>query len=164
MSYPNHPHDEIVVEDDKRDYTHASEDGLSQSKSWEQVKEEAERDEVWQHSLSIWQSLKHNRAVSNTRILCRDVLTHQAVLWSVAASGCIIMESYDTVLLGSLFGLPAFKEHFGEDYGGKAGYQIAPGWQAGMQQVMDPCQMFETQDLSIRPPTWALSSECYSVL
>ena len=45
------------------------------------------------------------------------------------------MESYDTVLLGSLFGLPAFKEHFGNDYGGKAGYQIAPGWQAGMQQV-----------------------------
>ena len=45
------------------------------------------------------------------------------------------MESYNTVLLGSLFGLPAFKEHFGSDYGGKAGYQIAPGWQAGMQQV-----------------------------
>ena len=45
------------------------------------------------------------------------------------------MESYDTLLLGSLFGLPAFKEHFGNDYGGKAGYQIAPGWQAGMQQV-----------------------------
>jgi hypothetical protein len=45
------------------------------------------------------------------------------------------MESYDTLLLGSLFGLPAFKEHFGNNYGGKAGYQIAPGWQAGMQQV-----------------------------
>lgn len=45
------------------------------------------------------------------------------------------MESYDTLLLGSLFGLPAFKKHFGNDYGGKAGYQIAPGWQAGMQQV-----------------------------
>jgi SP family general alpha glucoside:H+ symporter-like MFS transporter len=45
------------------------------------------------------------------------------------------MESYDTLLLGSLFGLPAFKQHFGNDYGGKAGYQIAPGWQAGMQQV-----------------------------
>jgi SP family general alpha glucoside:H+ symporter-like MFS transporter len=45
------------------------------------------------------------------------------------------MESYDTLLLGSLFGLPAFKQHFGNDYGGKAGYQIAPGWQAGLQQV-----------------------------
>jgi SP family general alpha glucoside:H+ symporter-like MFS transporter len=45
------------------------------------------------------------------------------------------MESYDTLLLGSLFGLPAFKEHFGNNYGGKAGYQIAPGWQAGLQQV-----------------------------
>lgn len=45
------------------------------------------------------------------------------------------MESYDTLLLGSLFGLPAFKQHFGEDFGGKAGYQIQPSWQAGMQQV-----------------------------
>lgn len=45
------------------------------------------------------------------------------------------MESYDTLLLGSLFGLPAFKEHFGENFGGKAGYQLQPSWQAGLQQV-----------------------------
>jgi hypothetical protein len=64
MSYSTHPHDEIIVEDDKRDFTHASEEGLAQSKSWEQVKAEAVRDEEWQHSLTIWQALKINRAVS----------------------------------------------------------------------------------------------------
>lgn len=49
------------------------------------------------------------------------------------ASFCIIMESYDTLLLGSLFALPAFKEHFGV-YNAKTGYQIAAPWQAGTQQ------------------------------
>lgn len=44
------------------------------------------------------------------------------------------MESYDTLLLGSLFGLPAFKEHFGQNYGGTIGYQIEASWQAGIQQ------------------------------
>jgi SP family general alpha glucoside:H+ symporter-like MFS transporter len=136
MSHQPHSDDGIVVEDDKRDYPHAPEEGLAESKSWEQVKAEAVRDEEWQHSLTLWQSLKINRAVSRPWwSIQKHRLTQQAVLWSVAASGCIIMESYDTLLLGSLFGLPAFKEHFGNNYGGKAGYQIAPGWQAGMQQV-----------------------------
>ena len=66
MSHQSHPHDEIVVEDDKRDYTQTLEHGLTESKSWEQVKAEAVRDEEWQHSLSLWQSLKINRAVSSS--------------------------------------------------------------------------------------------------
>ena len=64
MSYNPHTHDDIVVEDDKRTYDQTFEEGLSPSKSWEQVKAEAVRDEEWQHSLSLWQSLKINRAVS----------------------------------------------------------------------------------------------------
>jgi hypothetical protein len=71
MSQPHHSNlqDHIVVEDDKRDFTQASEEGLSESKSWEQVKAEAVRDEEWQHSLSLWKSLKINRAVSPTSSL-----------------------------------------------------------------------------------------------
>lgn len=63
-SYGNNGHDEIIIDDDKRDITQVSEEGLTQSKSWEQVKAEAERDEEWQHSLGLLQSLKINRAVS----------------------------------------------------------------------------------------------------
>jgi len=66
MSYNSNTHDDIVVEDDKRDFGQASEEGSSESKSWEQVKAEAVRDEEWQHSLSLWQSLKINRAVSHS--------------------------------------------------------------------------------------------------
>lgn len=63
-SYDKHLQDEITVDDDKRDATQVHEEGLTQTKSWEQVKAEAERDEEWQHSLSFLQSLKINRAVS----------------------------------------------------------------------------------------------------
>lgn len=64
MSYNSNTHDDIIAQDDKRDFTQGSEEGLSETKSWEEVKAEAVRDEEWQHSLSLWQSLKINRAVS----------------------------------------------------------------------------------------------------
>jgi hypothetical protein len=63
MSYSTQTHEEIVAEDDKRDFAHV-EEGSAESKSWEQVKAEAVRDEEWQHSLTLWQALKINRAVS----------------------------------------------------------------------------------------------------
>ncbi|ORY27080.1 putative alpha-glucoside transport-related protein [Naematelia encephala] len=88
--------------------------------AWRRITEEADRDEVYQHNLTLWQSLKTHRA---------------AVLWSVCASFCIIMEAYDTLLLGSLFALPAFKQHFGTYGGAKAGWQIPASWQAGMGQA-----------------------------
>jgi MFS transporter, SP family, general alpha glucoside:H+ symporter len=47
----------------------------------------------------------------------------------------IVMEAYDTLLLGSLFGLPSFRTQFGFDAGGTAGYQISASWQAATQQV-----------------------------
>ncbi|KAK6910431.1 hypothetical protein I203_104463 [Kwoniella mangroviensis CBS 8507] len=87
--------------------------------SWRQVQIEAKREEEWQNKLSIWEGLKIYRT---------------AVFWSVVASSCIVQEAYDTLLLGSLFALPAFKEHFGHDAGGTAGYQISASWQAGIQQ------------------------------
>ncbi|WVQ95848.1 hypothetical protein IAU59_002947 [Kwoniella sp. CBS 9459] len=87
--------------------------------AWEQLRSEADRDEDWQHSLTLWQSLR---------------IYKTAVFWSIVASFCIVMEAYDTLLLGSLFGLPAFKQHFGQNQGGKAGYQIPASWQAGLQQ------------------------------
>ncbi|WWC61507.1 uncharacterized protein I303_104091 [Kwoniella dejecticola CBS 10117] len=90
-----------------------------ESVTWSQVRVEADREEDWQHNLTIWQGLKVYKT---------------AVFWSVVASFCIVQEAYDTLLLGSLFALPAFKEHFGYNAGGKAGYQISAPWQAGLQQ------------------------------
>jgi SP family general alpha glucoside:H+ symporter-like MFS transporter len=89
------PHIEQVETQEKPAYDHV-ELGNEKAVTWDQVRAEADRDEQWQHSLSIWQSLKIYKAAAG---------------WSILGSFCIIMEAYDTLLLGSLFALPAFKEH-----------------------------------------------------
>ncbi|CAN6674905.1 maltose permease Mal61p [Trichomonascus vanleenenianus] len=55
----------------------------------------------------------------------------KAIAWSMFLSLAIIMEGYDTKLMGSLFALPAFQEKYGIEYEpGK--YQITAPWQAGL--------------------------------
>jgi hypothetical protein len=56
---------EIAVED-KSTYDHV-ESAPEKSLTWERVKEQAERDEAWQHSLSLWKSLKVYKAVSTAQ-------------------------------------------------------------------------------------------------
>lgn len=73
-----------------------------------------------EHSLSLWQGIKTYR---------------KAVLWSVLVSTTIIMEGYDTTLIGSFFAYPAFKKKYGKDYGGEAGFQLSSPWQAGLSDI-----------------------------
>jgi SP family general alpha glucoside:H+ symporter-like MFS transporter len=40
----------------------------------------------------------------------------RAIFWSVLVSTCIIMEGYDVVLVGSMFGQPAFQRKYGNFY------------------------------------------------
>ncbi|ORX34802.1 alpha-glucoside:hydrogen symporter [Kockovaella imperatae] len=55
----------------------------------------------------------------------------QAIFWSWAISACLIMEGYDTVLLGNLTALPVFREKFGHEiHPGK--YQLEPQWQSAV--------------------------------
>ena len=55
----------------------------------------------------------------------------KAVGWSMLLSTAIIMEGFDLVLIGSLFGLPAFKKKFGAP-DGNGGYQVSAAWQTGL--------------------------------
>jgi len=55
----------------------------------------------------------------------------KAVGWSIALSTCIVMEGYDTILLGNLFGFPAFQRQFGEP-AADGTYQLTAAWQAGL--------------------------------
>ncbi|KAK8074145.1 hypothetical protein PG994_005044 [Apiospora phragmitis] len=55
-----------------------------------------------------------------------------AVMWSLTVSMSVIMEGYDTILMGNFLGFPAFQKQFGEDHGGKAGYQVTAAWQSAL--------------------------------
>jgi SP family general alpha glucoside:H+ symporter-like MFS transporter len=53
------------------------------------------------------------------------------VFWSVVMSTAVIMEGYDTKLIGTLFAQPVFQRTFGQEV--KPGsYQISAPWQAGL--------------------------------
>jgi SP family general alpha glucoside:H+ symporter-like MFS transporter len=73
-----------------------------------------------EHNLSLWQGVKTYR---------------KAVFWSVVVSASIIMEGYDTTLIGSFYGYPAFREKYGEFHGGTAGWQLSAPWQTGISDI-----------------------------
>jgi hypothetical protein len=73
-----------------------------------------------EHTMPLWQGIKTYR---------------KAVFWSVIVSSSIIMEGYDTTLIGSFYGYPAFREKFGTWNPGPAGWQLSGPWQAGISDI-----------------------------
>lgn len=70
-----------------------------------------------EHEQTLWQALRANR---------------KAVTWSVLISMTIIMEGYDTILMGNFFAYPTFVEKYGHYYGGGIGWQVSAPWQTGL--------------------------------
>ncbi|KAJ5781316.1 Major facilitator superfamily domain general substrate transporter [Penicillium paradoxum] len=73
-----------------------------------------------EHSQTLMQALRENR---------------KAVMWSVLVSMSIVMEGYDTILMGNFFALPAFRHKYGKDYGGDIGWQVSTPWQTGLNMA-----------------------------
>ncbi|KAI1501823.1 sugar transporter-like protein [Biscogniauxia marginata] len=72
-----------------------------------------------EHSQTLFQALKENR---------------RAVFWSVLLSMTIVMEGYDTILIGNFFAYPTFQRKFGDYYGPDTGWQVSGPWQTGLNQ------------------------------
>jgi MFS transporter, SP family, general alpha glucoside:H+ symporter len=53
----------------------------------------------------------------------------KACFWSAVVSLVVIMDGYDTALIGSLFGFPAFQKRFGVEQGTTGKYQVSAKWQ-----------------------------------
>lgn len=56
----------------------------------------------------------------------------KAVFWAFAVSMCVIMEGYDTSLLGNFYAFPAFAKKFGTFDAPSGTYQLSAPWQAGL--------------------------------
>ena len=82
---------------------------------WVANLEEAQAASVEEHSLTIGKALK---------------AYPWAVAWSLTISMSVIMEGYDTILIGSLYAYPSYARQFGELSGSK--YQIPAKWQSAM--------------------------------
>lgn len=59
----------------------------------------------------------------------------KAIGWSMIISASIVMEGYDTTLLGSFFGFPAFRLKYGNYTGPTNGYQLSSKWQVGLNDI-----------------------------
>ena len=64
----------------------------------------------------------------------------KAVTYSMILSLCVIMEGYDTALLGSFYGLPQFRERFGVQLA-DGDWQLTASWQSGLQNGTQVGQM-----------------------
>jgi SP family general alpha glucoside:H+ symporter-like MFS transporter len=69
-----------------------------------------------EHHMPLWEGLK---------------TYPKAIAWSLALSSCIIMEGYDTLLLGSFYAMPAFNRKYGQP-DGQGGWTLSAAWQIGL--------------------------------
>ncbi|KAJ5929889.1 hypothetical protein N7454_006839 [Penicillium verhagenii] len=79
--------------------------------------EKARRASNFEHHLTNWDAFKQ---------------FPKAVLFSFVLSLAIIMEGYDTSLLGSFYAYPTFQKRFGVP-SKEGGYQVTSNWQTGLQ-------------------------------
>ena len=68
-------------------------------------------------TMSLWQGLKKYK---------------KAVGWSVLLSSALVMEGFDTSLIGGLISFPAFQKKYGKPNPDGNGYNLTAPWQAGL--------------------------------
>ncbi|KAJ5917225.1 hypothetical protein N7466_010779 [Penicillium verhagenii] len=76
-----------------------------------------------EHAQTLFEALRDNR---------------KAVAWSMLISMSIIMEGYDTILMGNFYGYPTFTQKYGSYYPAAAAadkYQVSAPWQAGLSMA-----------------------------
>ena len=84
---------------------------------WEANIDEAQAANAHEHSLTVRQALK---------------AYPWAVVWSLIISMSVIMEGYDTILIGSLYAYPTYAKQFGKPTSSGGDYQIPAQWQSSM--------------------------------
>ncbi|KAM6480848.1 sugar transporter [Trichoderma sp. SZMC 28011] len=84
--------------------------------SWTNIAEDARNATEEEHSLTFLKAVK---------------MYPQACMWSMIVSIVVIMDGYDTALIGSLFAYPAFQQQFGHTQG-QGKYQLEAKWQTAL--------------------------------
>jgi SP family general alpha glucoside:H+ symporter-like MFS transporter len=90
---------------------------LGRKGSWEATLDEARAANAHEHALTVRQALKSYP---------------WAVIWALIVSMSVIMEGYDTILIGSLYAYPSYSRRFGITDAETGLYQIPAHWQSAM--------------------------------
>lgn len=70
-----------------------------------------------EHSLSLWQAIQS---------------CPMAIFWCLMVSMCVIMEGYDTILIGNFYAYPQFAAKYGQFIDEHGQHQLSAAWQAGL--------------------------------
>ena len=98
------------------------------------MKAQADRAEAREHQYTILESFRIYKAVSAIVMAPIHSLTMQAVFWSIVVSFTIIMDGYDTGLLSSFYGLPAFQQQYGDYVPSAKTWTVPAAWQVALSQ------------------------------
>ncbi|KAF6800132.1 alpha-glucosides permease mph2 3 [Colletotrichum sojae] len=107
---PPHQHDDIRLEKGTPHITQLNDVALDDKV----LNSDAQQATDAEHSFGVWQGLKTYK---------------RAAFWSIVISTTVIMEGYDTTLLGSFYGYPEFRKKYGEWLNDDDEYQISSTWQ-----------------------------------
>ncbi|KAF5975609.1 alpha-glucoside transport [Fusarium coicis] len=110
-------HNEGLARHDTHDEKKNSNVMLGHAGTWEATLDEAQAANSHEHALTVRQALKSYP---------------WAVAWSLVVSLSIILEGYDTILIGSLYAYPTYAQRFGEYQDATQTYQIPARWQSAM--------------------------------
>jgi SP family general alpha glucoside:H+ symporter-like MFS transporter len=59
----------------------------------------------------------------------------KAIAWSLLVSTCVIMEGYDTILIGNFYAYPTFAHKYGTFDAATKNYQLTAAWQSGLSNA-----------------------------
>lgn len=110
-------HDEVIELGSQPDTATRMGDTMLGDSTWTAALSEAQAANVHEHSLTVRQAIK---------------AYPWAVFWSLTVSMSIIMEGYDTILIGSLYAYPTYARKFGSLDPSTGTYQIPAKWQSAM--------------------------------
>ncbi|KAF5534439.1 maltose permease MAL31 [Fusarium mexicanum] len=87
----------------------------------QQVEHQATHHAQVEHTLTIRAAIKHYR---------------WAIIWCIAVSMTVVMDGYDTILMGNFYAFPTFQKKYGRFVGvsekSTSGYQLEAAWQAAV--------------------------------
>lgn len=114
---PEYAHHDVVDTAATIPYTKGLDAIVGEPGVWEATLADAQASNTHEHSLGVRRALKSYP---------------WAVVWSLVISMSIIMEGYDTILIGSLYAYPSYAERFGSIDSSTGKYQIPAKWQSAM--------------------------------
>ncbi|KAJ5935783.1 hypothetical protein N7466_005330 [Penicillium verhagenii] len=106
-----------VKTDDAPNITHDEVAHDREVQGWVGLAEDARNATIDEHNLTFVQAVK---------------LYPKACMWTMVVSLVVILDGYDTALIGSLFGFPAFQKQFGHETKTPGAYQLEPKWQTAL--------------------------------